>query len=149
MIPLAVAGLRCHVWNAGSSFLYVCVHVSCSVMFTLHDTMDCSLPVSSVHAILQAGQNTGVGSLSLLQGIFPAQGLNPGLLHYRQILYHQSHQGNPQKHIGSWKNSCCWWRIRKSAPKGSSLQTVNDLTSTGSAVPPSNIAESLNNIKHG
>ena len=32
------------------------------------------------------GQNTGVGSLSLLQGIFPTQGLNPGLLHCRQIL---------------------------------------------------------------
>ena len=33
------------------------------------------------------GQNTGVGSRSLFQGIFPTQGLNPGLLHYRQILY--------------------------------------------------------------
>ena len=33
------------------------------------------------------GHNTGVGSLSLLQGIFPTQGLNPGLLHCRQILY--------------------------------------------------------------
>ena len=33
-----------------------------------------------------AGQNTGVGSLSLLQGIFPTQGSNPGLLHCRQIL---------------------------------------------------------------
>ena len=33
------------------------------------------------------GQNTGVGSLSLLQGIFPIQGSNPGLLHCRQILY--------------------------------------------------------------
>ena len=33
------------------------------------------------------GQNTGVGSLSLLQGIFPTQGLNPDLLHCRQILY--------------------------------------------------------------
>ena len=33
------------------------------------------------------GKNTGVGSHSLLQGIFPTQGLNPGLLHYRQILY--------------------------------------------------------------
>ena len=36
------------------------------------------------------GQNTGVGSLSLLQGIFPIQGLNPGHLHCRQILYHLS-----------------------------------------------------------
>ena len=39
------------------------------------------------------GQNTGVGSsLSLLQGIFPTQGLNPGLLHCRQILYQLSHK---------------------------------------------------------
>ena len=34
-----------------------------------------------------AGQNTGVGSLSLLQGIFPTQGSNPGLPHCRPILY--------------------------------------------------------------
>ena len=34
------------------------------------------------------GQNTGVGSLCLLQGIFPTPGLNPGLLHCRRILYH-------------------------------------------------------------
>ena len=33
------------------------------------------------------GQNTGVGSLSLSQGIFPTQGSNPGLLHCRRILY--------------------------------------------------------------
>ena len=37
------------------------------------------------------GQNTGVGSLSLLQGIFPTQGLNPGLLHCRWILYQLSY----------------------------------------------------------
>ena len=39
-------------------------------------------------------QNTGVGSLSLLQGIFPTQGSNPGLLHCRWILYCLSHQGS-------------------------------------------------------
>ena len=42
------------------------------------------------------GQNTGVGSHSLLQGIFPTQGSNPGLLHCRQILYQLSHQGSPR-----------------------------------------------------
>ena len=41
-----------------------------------------------------SSQNTGVGSLSLLQWIFPAQKLNRGLLHYRQILYQLSHQGS-------------------------------------------------------
>ena len=40
------------------------------------------------------GQNTGVGSLSFLQGIFPAQGLNPGFLHCRQILYQLSLKRN-------------------------------------------------------
>ena len=40
------------------------------------------------------GKNTGVGSHSLLQGIFPTQGSNPGLLLCRQILYHLSHQGS-------------------------------------------------------
>ena len=42
------------------------------------------------------GQNTGVGSLSLLQRIFPAQGLNPGLPHCRQIIYQLSHKGSPR-----------------------------------------------------
>ena len=40
------------------------------------------------------GQNTGVGSLSLLQGIFPTQGSNPSLLHCRRILHQLSHKGN-------------------------------------------------------
>ena len=46
------------------------------------------------------GQNTRVGSLSLLQGIFPTQGSNPGLPHCRQILYQLSHQGSIPEDIG-------------------------------------------------
>ena len=42
------------------------------------------------------GQNTGVGNLSLLQVIFPTQGLNPGLPYCRQILYPLKHKGSPQ-----------------------------------------------------
>ena len=38
------------------------------------------------------GQNTGVDSLSLLQGIFPTQGSNPGLPHCRSILDQLSHR---------------------------------------------------------
>ena len=41
-------------------------------------------------------QNTGVDSLSLLQGIFPTQGLNQGLPHCRWILYQLSHKGSPR-----------------------------------------------------
>ena len=42
------------------------------------------------------GQNTGVGSLSLLQGIFPTQGLNPGLPYCGWIFYQLSHKGSPR-----------------------------------------------------
>ena len=42
------------------------------------------------------GKNTGVGCHVFLQGIFPTQGLNPGLPHCRQILYPLSHQGSPR-----------------------------------------------------
>ena len=51
----------------------------------LHQSMEFSRP------------DTGVSSLSLLQGIFPTQGSNPGLLHCRWILYQLSHQGSPRK----------------------------------------------------
>ena len=44
-------------------------------------------PMNSLH------QNTGVGSLSLLQGICPTQGSNTGIPHCRRILYHLSHKG--------------------------------------------------------
>ena len=42
------------------------------------------------------GQKTGVGSLSLLQGIFPTQESNPGLPHGRWILYQLSRKGCPR-----------------------------------------------------
>ena len=42
------------------------------------------------------GQNIGVGSLSLLQGIFPTQGLSPGLQHCRRILYQLNHKESPR-----------------------------------------------------
>ena len=41
------------------------------------------------------GKETGLGSHSLLQGIFLTQGLNPGLLHCRQILHCLSQEGSP------------------------------------------------------
>ena len=50
---------------------------------TLWDPMDYSLPGSSVHGD-SPGKNTGVGCLSLLQGIFPAQGSKPHLLHWQE-----------------------------------------------------------------
>ena len=42
------------------------------------------------------GKDTGMGNPFLLQGIFPTQGSNPGLLHCRRILYHLSHKVSPR-----------------------------------------------------
>ena len=58
------------------------------------------------------GQSTGVGSHSLLQGIFPTQGSNPGLPHCRRILYQLSHKAqaliatSPIKDLESYTSRC-------------------------------------------
>ena len=49
-------------------------------------------------------RNAGVGSLSLLQGVFLTQELNRGLLHCRRILYQPSHQGSPNNHSYGFKS---------------------------------------------
>ena len=59
-----------------------------------------ALQADSLPAELQGkSKNTGVGSLSLLQQIFPTQGLNRGLLHCRWILYQLSYEGSPVAYI--------------------------------------------------
>ena len=63
---------------------------SCS---TLCNLIDFNLPGSSIQRD-SPGKNTGVDCHALLQGIFPTQGLNPGLLHCRWIPYHLSHNGS-------------------------------------------------------
>ena len=70
------------------------------------------------------GQNTGVGSLSLLQGIFPTQELNPGLLNCRRILYQLNHKGSPR--ILEW--ICCRKQDPFQGPElGSCLMLGNEL----------------------
>ena len=65
--------------------LWVWVSESCSVVSD-------SLQLHGLHSPWNSpGQNTGVDGFSHLQGIFPTQGLNPGLPYCRQILYQLSH----------------------------------------------------------
>ena len=74
------------------AYIQLCV---CSSCLALSIPKDCSPPGSSVHGD-SPGKNPGIGCHILLQGIFPTQGLNLGLTHYRWILYHLSHQGSPR-----------------------------------------------------
>ena len=56
------------------------------------------------------GQNTGVGSLFLLQGIFPTQGLNPSLPLCRQIFFNQlSHKRPKCRSFSIGRLLCCFW----------------------------------------
>ena len=61
-----------------------------------HSVVSNSLQPHGLNPWNSPGQNTGVGTLSLLQGIFPTLGSNPGLPHCRQILYQLSHKGSPR-----------------------------------------------------
>ena len=91
------------------------------------------------------GQNTGVGSLFLLQGIFPALGWNPGLPHCRLILYQLSHKGSLRilewvaypfssgsSQLRNWTGVSCIagrfftnWAVREAWPSLKCLQITN------------------------
>ena len=77
---------------------------------TLCDPIDCSPPGSIVHGILQARMLVWVGH-AFLQGIFLTQGLNSGLLHHMQVLYHLSHQGIPKRQTFYALNNI-WYKKR-------------------------------------
>ena len=88
-------------WNEVGSILFslkglieACCAVLCLVTQscpTLCNSVDFSLPGLPVHGH-SLGKNTWVGCRALLQGIFPTQGSNPRLLHYKQILCHLSYR---------------------------------------------------------
>ena len=76
-------------WGQGEMYGFPCLIAQ--LCPTVCNPMDCSPPGSSIHGD-SLRKNTGVGCHAFLQGILPTQGLNPGLLHCRQIPYHLSHR---------------------------------------------------------
>ena len=84
------------------------------------------------------GQNSRVGSRSLLQGIFPTEGSNPGLPHCRQILYQLRHKGSPR--ILEWGSLSLLQRIFLTQESNQGLlhcsQIVYQLTCQGSPIRP-------------
>ena len=68
--------------------------VNCLCVYESRSVVSDSLRLRGLYSPWKSpGQNTGVSSLSLFQGIFPNQGSNPCLPHCRQFLYQLSHQG--------------------------------------------------------
>ena len=79
----------------GHSLCSTCAVPSHSVRSNSATPWTVGRPGSSVHGE-SPGKNTGLCCHALLQGNFPTQGLNPCLLHCRQILYLLSHKGSPR-----------------------------------------------------
>ena len=85
----------CSPWNCPDQNTGVGSHSLLQGIFPTWELSSPALQVDSLPAEPPGKpKNTGVGSLSLLQQIFSTQGLNLGLLHCRQILYHLSYQGS-------------------------------------------------------
>ena len=85
------------------------------------------------------GQNTGVGSHSLLQGIVPTQGSHPHLPNCRRILYQLSHQGSPQMWELDHKEGCalknwCFWIV----VLGKTLESLLDIKEIKEVNPKGN-----------
>ena len=77
---------------SSSFYQLVCLLYTCESCSVVSDSL---WPHGLYSPWNSLGQNTEVGSLCLLPGIFPTQGSNPGLSHCRLILYQLSHKGSP------------------------------------------------------
>ena len=89
--------LLCHQGSPYRSLLVYFIQTYDYILYESesHSVMSDSLWPHGLYSLCNSpGQIIGVGSFSLLQGIFPTQGLNPSLSHCRWILYHLSHKGS-------------------------------------------------------
>ena len=111
---------------------------SCS---TLCDPMDCSLPGSSVHGD-SPGKNTGVSCHSLLQQIFPTQGLNPGLLHCRWIfltIWATREFSSVQSLSRVWLFATLWTAARQASLSITNSQSLFKFMSIESVMPSNHL----------
>ena len=110
--------------------LFICV-VLFVIPCRLQEVSDSLWPHGVYSPWNSPGQNTGVGSLSLLQGIFPTQGSNPGLPHCRWILYQLSHKRSPR--ILEWV--ACPFSSQSSQPRnGTGISWIAGLFFTNWAI---------------
>ena len=94
--------------NYCTSFKWLCLASSQSHS-VVPDSLQLSRTIQSTRLLcpwVSPGKNTGVGSHSLLQGIFLTQGSNMGLLHCWQILYHLSNRGSPKSGFKQVQKGC-------------------------------------------
>ena len=81
------------IWDSVVTNVYVGLCLVAQSCLTLCDPAVSSPPGFSVHEN-SSGKNTGVGCYAFLQGIFPTQESNQGVLHCKWILYQLNHEGS-------------------------------------------------------
>ena len=98
-----------HMWNGDSNYTFLGITVRLNMSHKSRTGSEsCSVISDSLkpHGLYcpwnSPGQNTGVGNLSLLQGIFPTQGSNPHLPHCRQNSLPAEWPGKPKHLINVW-----------------------------------------------
>ena len=97
---------------AGSKGALVCESASVSCLVVCYFLRPYGLyPIRLLCPRNSPGKNTGVGSHSLLQGIVPTQGLNPGLLHHRQLLYSLLSEPPGKPHLTLYTKIDSRWAI--------------------------------------
>ena len=94
------------VLKQDTSLLYNPKECRGTKQFVVSSSLENSRPLSPWGPLDFLSTCLGNDSLTFPRGIFPTQGLNPGLLHCRQILYQLSHKGSPQNHLGAQLYSC-------------------------------------------
>ena len=93
---------RCRFWSLFEEkcFFYVAhteYWLRVVLLYHIQHHLSSSLGTHGLYSLWNSpGQNSGVGSLSLLHGVFPTQRSNPGFPHCRWILYHLSHKRSPR-----------------------------------------------------
>ena len=109
-LPVSQAQTESCVFKGHLSIIFPSLFAWLYVKSECCSVMSDSVWPHGLHSLWNSlGQNTGVGSLSLLQGIFPTQESNQGLLHCRQILYQLSYRGSFYMYM---KCDCYWpWRV--------------------------------------
>ena len=84
-----------NIWEKLQKIIYICFYQIKNKKWKSLSLSNSLRPNGLYSPWNSPGQTTGVDSLFLLQGIFPTQGLNPGLRHCRWIPYQLSHKGSP------------------------------------------------------
>ena len=134
--PMDCIYLHTYTYTYTYIYIYIYIHIYMCIHLYIYIYI-LYIFIYSIYIYISPGQNTGVGSLSLLQEIFPIQGLNPGLPNCRQIHYQLSHQGVCVQHAKLLQSCPTLCDPMNCSPPDSSVHGILQARIPGWAAMPS------------